>query len=473
MFSKKYRWICFLLTGCLLTGCSYSMDNGNMSMEHLDVGHDIQIEEADEKENDTSSYHILINQTGYRTGARKVAIFHGDEPVNTFELIDRDTGKIVFKGEAIEKGYDELSGKYCSYGIFDDLIVEGKYYIQIPEQSYSDSFYIKDDIYNNTFLQACQNYYNRRCKLAFSDDGDRKQDISGGWHVEENDTKCIVKASQTMANLMLSYELFGDIFSDDSGMPESGNGIPDILDEIKYEADWFLKMQDENTGGVYKKIVNTNNSIGVEPVTLESTAVFAAIMSNFSYIYQSFDAEYAKECLKAAEKAWDFVEKDTQKVKHQFWAAAELYRASGHSRYRRVAEEYLLSEIYKEMNDNYYFWGCITYLATERPVDVNLCSKIMKELMSEAEEISESSRKSMYLTSGNMLQEDNDRLLNQMMRLTVVDYIIANHEYETVIENHLHYFMGRNAKSINYIEDIGNNSNGELIFMLSEILSRS
>ncbi len=450
MFLKKYRWICVLLCGCLLTGCSYSLESGNMSMEHLEVSHDIQIENTEKKENDTDSYDILINQTGYRTDARKVAIFHGAEPVSTFELIDKGTGNIVFKGEAVVKGYDEISRKYFSYGVFDDLTVEGNYYIQIPDQNYSDSFYIKDDIYNNIFLQACRNYYNSR-----------------------SDTKSIEKSSQTMANLMLSYELYDEIFSDDSGIPESGNGIPDILDEIKYEADWILKMQDEDTGGVYTSTISADNRIGGEPVTPESTAVFAALMSKFAYIYQSFDSEYAKECLKAAEKAWDFIENDNQEVTQRFWAAAELYRASGHSRYLRVAEEYLLDEIYEEIEDNNYFWGCVTYLATERPVDVKLCGKIMKKLMSVAEEISESSRKSMYLTTGTMLPEDNAKLLSQMMRLTVVDYIIANHEYETVIENHLHYFMGRNAKSINYIEDMEDNSNGELILMLSEILSRS
>ena len=209
MFSKKYRWICVLLCGCLLTGCSYSLESGNMSMEHLEVSHDIQIENTEKKENDTDSYDILINQTGYRTDARKVAIFHGAEPVSTFELIDKGTGNIVFKGEAVVKGYDEISRKYFSYGVFDDLTVEGNYYIQIPDQNYSDSFYIKDDIYNNIFLQACRNYYNSR-----------------------SDTKSIEKSSQTMANLMLSYELYDEIFSDDSGIPESGNGIPDILDEI-------------------------------------------------------------------------------------------------------------------------------------------------------------------------------------------------------------------------------------------------
>lgn len=41
--------------------------------------------------------------------------------------------------------------------------------------------------------------------------------------------------------------------ADDIGIPESGNGVPDILDEARYELDWMLKMQDDN-GGVYHKV---------------------------------------------------------------------------------------------------------------------------------------------------------------------------------------------------------------------------
>ena len=59
--------------------------------------------------------------------------------------------------------------------------------------------------------------------------------------------------AKTIADLLLQYEDFG-VDDDDMGIPESGNGIPDILDEAKYELDWMLKMQDEETGGVYHKV---------------------------------------------------------------------------------------------------------------------------------------------------------------------------------------------------------------------------
>ena len=73
-----------------------------------------------------------------------------------------------------------------------------------------------------------------------------------------------------------------------------------------------------------------------------------------------------------------------------------------------------------------------------------------------------------------------------MMIMTSIDYIIANHEYDTILENNLHYILGRNANAYSYIEGYGNTEYAkekdlcitedmtqmsELIFVLSEIIS--
>ncbi|MBR4832130.1 MAG: hypothetical protein IKZ97_05850, partial [Butyrivibrio sp.] len=36
---------------------------------------------------------------------------------------------------------------------------------------------------------------------------------------------------------------------------------------------------------------------------------------------------------------------------------------------------------------------------------------------------------------------------------SVTDHIIYNHEYTTIIENHVHYFMGMNPDALNYVTD--------------------
>lgn len=520
---KKTAWMSALLGVLLLAGCAYTYngENNNILTENQDgneITESLGLDPEFNYEVPPSLPGILVNQTGYALIGKKVAVFRGSRMPDSFEIVNEETGEIVFTGKVEDKGFSKESEEYNSYGVFDELTEPGSYYIQAPILGRSYSFRIEKEIYRDTFHLACKKYYFSRCgitlveelagdashsachtKNALLDEDNSVQiDVSGGWHMDEDYTKSVVKGSLVMANLLLAYELYPEAFLDESGIPESGNSIPDILDEVKYEADWMLKMQDEATGGVYSEAVireknmapyTTKQETYVTPVTMEATASFAAVMAKFSYIYQAYDKDYATECLRAADRAWRFMENSHggQEMERRFFAAAELYRATGYSSYRKAAEEYLAGNIYGKLDNDYIFWGCTTYISTKQNVDINICGDIMKKLMDDAEEISERARKARYLTFGNEEQDNNDELLHQMMRLTVVDHIIANHEYETIIENHIHYFMGRNAKAISYIDDAGENNyagidvklgimnkfdlNAELIFMMSEVIS--
>lgn len=115
-------------------------------------------------------------------------------------------------------------------------------------------------------------------------------------------------------------------------------------------------------------------------------------------------------------------------------------------------EEYLSTKEWQKEQDEIILLGNVTYLSTKQTVNVELCEDIMEMLMSRAEAISKKAGADVYLTAGDKGQENNTTMLLEMMYLTVVNHIITNHEYETVIENHLHYFMGRNEKAVSYID---------------------
>ena len=81
-----------------------------------------------------------------------------------------------------------------------------------------------------------------------------------------------------------------------------------------------------------------------------------------------------------------------------------------------------------------------------------MCSAIMKLLMKKSENIGNTANNSTYFvtdTSENAIET----ILNDMKILTITDHIIYNHEYTTIIENHVHYLMGRNQNVINYITE--------------------
>ena len=113
---------------------------------------------------------------------------------------------------------------------------------------------------------------------------------TGGWHDAGDYGKYVVNSGITVGTLLLAYERFPEKFNQDNlNIPESGNGVPDLLDEVRYELEWLLKMQNEN-GGVYFKItkeqfesfIMPQNDSGIRYIhVLSSTATgnFAAMMA--------------------------------------------------------------------------------------------------------------------------------------------------------------------------------------------------
>jgi endoglucanase len=51
------------------------------------------------------------------------------------------------------------------------------------------------------------------------------------------------RTAHNVITLLRAYDENPDAFGDDSGIAESGNGIPDILDEVKWALDWLEPMQ--------------------------------------------------------------------------------------------------------------------------------------------------------------------------------------------------------------------------------------
>ena len=429
---------------------------------------------------------IMVNQLGYASESNKIAVFRGEMLPDTYDLINAETEEVVYTGDIEQKGYNEMTGENISYGDFTDYTTAGTYYLQADIIGRSYTFVIEDNPYSDVFSLALKQYYYNRCGLTLSPEfaggtahnachtktarfmedsksqGSAELDVSGGWHVDGNGRRDIAGGCQAVNVLLLAYELYGSVFTDDIGIPESGNEIPDIMDEIKYEIDWLLKMQDAASGAVYSAVNVIDNSsstyqLYIEPVSMEATIRFAATMAKFSYLYQGYDLNFATQCLNAADRAYRYAGKYLNDVSPEdyFCAATELYRATGTYGYRKATQDYLNSQTALDMENDYVFWGCVTYLSTKQKVDVNLCDNVISVLLKYAEEISFDSKNSKYLTEGNKEQNNNEDLLHKMERLTVVDHIITNHEYTTVLENHLHYFMGRNSESISYVDDMG------------------
>jgi endoglucanase len=197
----------------------------------------------------------------------------------------------------------------------------------------------------------------------------------GGWYDAGDYNKYIVNSAISTYTLMKAVEDFPLYYKKlNLNIPESGKGVPDLLAEAMYNYRWMLTMQDPDDGGVYHKLTNKLFDSVVMPdqavkeryVVMKSTAAsldFAAVAAHASVILKSYGKAYpglAAESLVKAEKAWAWAMQHPNLVYVQpadiktgtygdkklddewFWAAAELYLATGKQEYAEAVTRYYM-----------------------------------------------------------------------------------------------------------------------------------
>ena len=368
---------------------------------------------------------ININQIGYRTGDKKTAIFRDSSKDTRFDVVDVKTGKTVFTGNVSGAVQTASAGETVAYGDFSSVNVPGKYKITAANSGESYEFEIADDVYSDIFADTIKMLYMQRCgsNLDKKHAGDFAhkvchtqkatvygtkitKDVSGGWHDAGDFGRYVVPGSKAVADLLLAYEDYSAIFSDSVGIPESGNGIPDVLDEARYELEWMLKMQDEKSGGVYHKVTGLNFEGNVMPDTVKddlyimpisncATGDFAAVMAMAARIYEKFDAAFAKKCLAAAKNALTYMEgsenkggyknpndvltgayPDEEDADEYFWALAEIYKTTGDAAFNKKLSSVDIASLERGLGwEAVDLYGCYAYL-TSKNQDAGLANKI-------------------------------------------------------------------------------------------------
>jgi endoglucanase len=139
----------------------------------------------------------------------------------------------------------------------------------------------------------------------------------GGWHDAGDYGRYVVNSGLSTGTLLWTYEMFADRVKGVSlHIPESGNGTPDILNEIRWNLDWMRSMQDED-GGVFHKQTSERfcDFVMPEKDTLASvvigtgrtpfksscaTADYAAVMAIAARVYRPFDPAFSASALDGA-----------------------------------------------------------------------------------------------------------------------------------------------------------------------------
>ena len=380
--------------------------------------------------------HIKVNQLGYIPSQKKYALVTGfpDEfvppPGTAFEVRDTSNDQVVYTGTLERVSFlDKDSGESVYRADFSSLEQPGEYYITVSMEGVEPSlkFAIGDKVYDEVFVDVSRYFLYQRAnidlkppyvtdyprKALHPDDADCplysdksiRIDASKGWYDAGDTGKYVNPGAIAASDLLWAYELFPEAFEDNQfNIPESGNGVPDILDEVRYELEFILNMQDPSTGGFYfrvksdgdnitapryvkdKRDADTTGGIKSTPVTANAVAVLAQA----SIVYRDFDEEFSNRCLEAAKKGWAYLEAnpktipvpsdgpymDNEDFENRLWAAGALYRATGDDalggtyfkeHYKDTPVDNKWTKDHHFSSEDPFLLGYFHYICTEKP----------------------------------------------------------------------------------------------------------
>lgn len=357
---------------------------------------------------------IVVDQFGYLPKANKVAVLRNPKqgfdsdlsyiPSAQLVLINALDGSEVMA--AAPKQWNNgathvASGDQIWWFDFSTVITSGSYFVLDRAQAVrSAEFKIDANIYRPVLQQAMRTFFYQRAGFAkqapYAEPGwvdgashvgpgqdkqarlysakngtTTERDLSGGWYDAGDYNKYTNWHADYLRELLHAYITKPQIWTDDFNILESGNGLPDIIDEVKWGMDWLMKMQ-HNDGSVlsvqgldHKSPPSTASGPSVygpstTAASLSAAAAFAFGAKVFDELNRPELKDYADELLQRSERAWEWAAENPQKV---FYNAGKVAAGeqevddAGRAEKKRLAAIYLYAAsnkiVYREYVDTH------------------------------------------------------------------------------------------------------------------------
>ena len=444
---------------------------------------------------------VKVNQLGYLP--RMVKIAKISAPVKRFRVVEAGSGKVVYEGETrLVRENDPVSGDTVVEADFSAVKQPGKYRLEADGLEPSPPFEIREGIYDRLFVDAMRFYYLQRCgtelsprfagefarpachmgdKQAVTREGTDPRDVTGGWHDAGDNNKYPPWVRHPLFFMLDLYDLKPEAFPDGQlSIPESGNGVPDILDEAAWELDWLLKMQireGAQAGAVYDRLhehaaPKRDNVEWLQeerrllPPTHEATAVCAAVWARAARTFTTIPALHpkAQRYLEAAKLAWKRLVADNAKPEYLLVAAASLWDTTGEEEYRAVAERTLERLLPEGSNvPDTLMWAIydcsVGALATSKREGKGLREKARARWVHLADRAVQAWKQDAYsvpLWTPNHFCWSSNQIIAKMGYYTLLANRFApKEEYIRLAEDALHYLLGRNAVATSMVTGYG------------------
>lgn len=365
------------------------------------------------------SPYIVVDQFGYPPSAQKIAVIRDPQngfdaaesfsPGGPYTLVNAQTGQVVFTGDAAPWGagaVDVSSGDRAYHFDFSSVQTPGTYYVHDAGNGVrSHELQIAPTVYRDVLKAAVRAFFYQRAgqekkpehagagwadgashvgpmqdknarRYNAPNDASTERDLSGGWYDAGDYNKYTSWHARYVTSLLMAYDEAKAAFFDDYGIPESGNGVPDVVDEAKWGMDWLVRMQ--NADGSVLSIVGVAHasppSAASGPshygtASTSATLSAAAAFAHGSMIFRSLGGAaftaYADDLLARAENAWNWASAnpnvtfynndagsgtqglgagqqemdDYGRLSRKVEAAAYLFHATGKAAYRQFFDQ--------------------------------------------------------------------------------------------------------------------------------------
>jgi endoglucanase len=379
---------------------------------------------------------IRLNTVGFLPEHRKRASIAAR--CADFSVVEDTGGAAAFRGKVTGPHHNADTDEQLYIADFSALRRPGTYRLDVPGVGRSAPFRIGKDVYDFSFYTAVRAMYLWRCGAAVRgthsgityshaachmDDawldsvggGHTRRDSTGGWHDAGDYNKYVVNAGVTVGIMFLAWEQYGsEVQKIKLDLPESTNGIPAYLDEIKWETDWLLTMQAPD-GSVYHKITTKTFGPAIQPEqekveryftpwSSAATSDFVAMTAMAARIYEPYDKRYARRCLDAARRSYAFLQShpeshkadlkgfstgayQTEDSDDRLWAAAEMWQTTGErasledfeTRARAFAQKFSADWGWADVKN----LGMLTYLFSKRAGRARALVEQIKQALTE------------------------------------------------------------------------------------------
>jgi endoglucanase len=498
---------------------------------------------------------VRVNQVGYLPGGPKGAtlVTAGTAPL-PWQVAD-GAGAVVATGTTVPRGVDPSAGLNVHTIDFTALRTPGTGYRLTADGETSHPFDVDEAAYERLRRDAKTFFYTQRSGTPISDEvapgygraaghvgvapnqgdtavpcqsldddsqkllvaqGDEPwtcdylSDVSGGWYDAGDHGKYVVNGGISVAQLMQEYERTKTAASADPGrlgdgtlrVPETGNGVPDLLDEVRWELEWLLRMQVEPgrplAGMAFHKMADVDwTGLPTDPAadpqkrvlyrpSTAATLNLAAAAAQGARLFAPYDAAFARTLLAASRTAYAAAKanpalyapapdaaldpnpgsgpyNDREVADEFYWAAAELYLTTGERAYRDdvLASPEHTADVFPAGGFN---WGEVAALGrldlATVPNDLPGRAQVRASVLAAADAYLDHQEAQPFGQAyappgGDYVWGSNSQILNNMQVLGSAYDLSGDARYRDGVVRSMDYLLGRNALNLSYVTGYG------------------